>query len=367
VARKFLYIIAGVIVVILIGLMILQSWGLELTKFAFVPKRKFEAVAAQAPNAYATNANLWYAKPNKDTALVTWRPKGAAPAPAAKGNAAIFFIHPTSHLDSSTWNAALNDAEATDRAKIFIKGQASVFADAGDVWAPRYRQATFGAFLTDQAEGRMAIDAAYRDVALAFDQFVKEAGNRPIILAGHSQGANHLSRLLAEKVARQPIVKRIIAAYVIGWPVSMTADLPALGMPACSSAAQRGCILSWASYAEPADTRMVEEVFDVTKGLAGQPRRGSTMLCTNPLTGTTGGAALATANLGTLKNKADFSDGELIAKSVPARCGRRGFLMIGAGPDLGNYVLPGGNYHVYDFSLFWANTRVDALRRLVAK
>ncbi len=40
--------------------------------------------------------------------------------------------------------------------------------------------------------------------------------------------------------------------------------------------------------------------------------------------------------------------------------------MIGTPPDLGSYVLPGNNYHVYDYSLFWANVRADAARRLAA-
>ena len=40
--------------------------------------------------------------------------------------------------------------------------------------------------------------------------------------------------------------------------------------------------------------------------------------------------------------------------------------MIGKGPDLGPYVLPGNNYHVFDYSLFWANVRADAARRLTA-
>jgi hypothetical protein len=37
--------------------------------------------------------------------------------------------------------------------------------------------------------------------------------------------------------------------------------------------------------------------------------------------------------------------------------------LIGDGPDLGPYVLPGKNYHVYDYSLFWANVREDVARR----
>ena len=53
--------------------------------------------------------------------------------------------------------------------------------------------------------------------------------------------------------------------------------------------------------------------------------------------------------------------------AVPARCdGGRGFLLIGDPPNLTRYVLPGNNYHVYDYSLFWANVRADAARRLQA-
>jgi hypothetical protein len=52
---------------------------------------------------------------------------------------------------------------------------------------------------------------------------------------------------------------------------------------------------------------------------------------------------------------------------VPARCDGRGFLMIGPNPpEFGQYVLPGNNYHVFDYSLFWANVRKDAERRLAA-
>ena len=35
-------------------------------------------------------------------------------------------------------------------------------------------------------------------------------------------------------------------------------------------------------------------------------------------------------------------------------------------PSLGSYVLPGNNYHVYDYPLFWANVRADVARRLDA-
>jgi hypothetical protein len=35
-------------------------------------------------------------------------------------------------------------------------------------------------------------------------------------------------------------------------------------------------------------------------------------------------------------------------------------------PALGPFVLPGNNYHVYDFALFWAAIRSDAERRMDA-
>jgi hypothetical protein len=93
------------------------------------------------------------------------------------------------------------------------------------------------------------------------------------------------------------------------------------------------------------------------------------MLCVNPLTGARGGAAPKEANLGTLVPNDDFSDATFTPRAVPARCDLRGFLLIGdndALPEMGRYSLPGNNYHVYDYALFWANIRADAERRLAA-
>ena len=40
--------------------------------------------------------------------------------------------------------------------------------------------------------------------------------------------------------------------------------------------------------------------------------------------------------------------------------------LIGDPPEMGSYVLPGNNYHVYDIPLFWANTKADVARRVNA-
>jgi len=365
VARKFLYIVAVLIVLALAATFAYRIWGAELLRQAMVPGGRFESQAALPADSYK-RPEMWLARPDKPGNPALWTPTGheAAKAPTA----AVFFIHPTSYLNRAHWNAPLEDKEANERAALFLRGQASAFNGAGAVWAPRYRQATFGAFLTSKEDAQQALDLAYRDVTAAFDQFLTEAGDRPIILAGHSQGALHLTRLLHDRVAGQPLASRVVAAYVVGWPVSKTADLPKLGLSECATADQTGCILSWQSFAEPADPSLLLDTFDASNGFTGQKRAGTPMICTNPITGTPGASAEAAANVGTLIPSADFSSATLRKNAVGARCDGRGVLMIGSPPEGigGQYVLPGNNYHVFDYSLFWANIRADAERRLKA-
>ena len=343
-----------------------RMWGAELMRMALVPTASFQQEAAVPQDTYV-EAKMWLARPDIANNPSFWTPEGYKHGPADKG-AAIFFIHPTSYLSRSRWNAPIDDAEAGARAALFLRGQASAFNDSGEIWAPRYRQATFGAFLTRADDARRALDLAYGDVAAAFDAFLHQIGpSRPIILAGHSQGSLHLTRLLVDRVSKDPkLARRIVAAYVVGWPVSRTTDLPLMGLHECRQADDTRCILSWESFAEPADTSLIIESYDQSKGFDGRPRRNTPVICTNPLDGTAGGSADPSANLGTLFPSSDLQTAAILPGKVGARCTDAGYLSIGEGPDVGPYVLPGNNYHVYDYSLFWANIRVDAARRLAA-
>jgi hypothetical protein len=285
------------------------------------------------------------------------------PDPAA----AIFFVHPTSHWDKSEWNAGLDDPIARETTILFLKGMASPFAASGDVWAPRYRQATFGAFLSDKPEADQALDAAYGDVLLAFEAFIAQAGTeRPLVLAGHSQGSVHLLRLLRERIKSSPEASRIAMIYTIGWPISLEQDLPELGYPACTDPDQSACIVSWASFAEPADPATLIERYMATAAFNGEKRERGPILCSNPLTGGVGGSAGMEANLGTLRPDPSLLKGTLVPGAVPAKCDESGILLIGDPPQLGQGVLPGNNYHVYDIPLFWENLRRDVQHRVNA-
>lgn len=378
-AKKFLYAIAAIIVLVLAGLFALRIWGAQLYALAMVPSAPFGQQAPLAGNAYADPA-MWYSHPQlaaeddparwqpamaEDRALLQTPAEPAAPAPQPF---AVFFVHPTSYVDRVNWNAPLGDEEAERVARIYLRGMASPFNQASTIWAPRYRQATLGAFLTDKPEGQQAFDAAYRDVEQAFAAFLAATDPQvPIVLAGHSQGALHVLGLLNRKVAGTPLAARIAAVYAVGWPISTTHDLPALGLPACTTPDQPGCIQSWASYAEPADPALVMQYYRRSVGLDGKIRGDSPILCTNPLSGTSGSeAAPAARNLGTLKPDGDLGSGNLVPGAVPARCDARGILLIGDPPEMGRYVLPGNDYHVYDIPLFWGNVQADAARRVRA-
>lgn len=406
-ARKFLFLVALIIVIFVGGAIALSIWSREATEIAFVPRGDFVEQQPLAANAYQDPA-MWYSRPGigvddparyqpaiaqpaQDPSLASPSPDnpaaeqsldapgrldtaGSQPGEAADAAAvpgfAVFFVPPTSYTKGALgeWNAPLDDPETDRLARVFLRGLASPFNRADEIWAPKYRQAAVGAFLTDKPQADMAIKAAYSDVAQAFAYFLDSvAKDKPIVLAGHSQGSIHLLRLLRDRIAGSEVEKRIAAVYVPGWPISVAHDLPKLPLPACAGPDQAACLVTYISFTDDGDPGQLLLRYSALPGLDGQPRgEEDAILCVNPLTGMTGGTAPASANLGTLKPDAAMTSAELVAGAIPASCDQRGILRIGDPPDLGPGVLPGGNYHVYDIPLFWKNLQEDVVRRVKA-
>ena len=87
------------------------------------------------------------------------------------------------------------------------------------------------------------------------------------------------------------------------------------------------------------------------------------MLCINPLTGTRGGDGAGQRQ--SRHARPQRRPERRATLRAPGRAGalRRARLPADRRRDaagLGRYVLPGNNYHVYDYALFWANIRADA-------
>ena len=366
-ARRFLMAVFILILLVVAAAFAIFQFGDRVLIKTAVPKGHFEAAKAGAGPDY-TLAQNWLARPGLPDDPSEWRPAGEAGVDPTSIDARVFYVHPTTYLYGDRWNAPLEPGGDTEfRTRLFVQSQASAFNRSAEIWAPRYRQAAYGAFLLKSEDAQKALDFAYRDVAAAFDEFLRKVPpDGPIILAGHSQGALHLERLLREKVAGKPIAKRIVAAYVVGWPISSTSDRPALGMPPCASLDQARCILSWMTFGNPANPEFILKDWEKTKGMNGGERRQKDVVCVNPISGVRNGSAMPQDNPGTLIPTTDLRSATLQAGAVGAHC-EDGLLMLdGPAPQLGPFVLPGNNYHVYDYALFWGAIRRDAERRLAA-
>jgi hypothetical protein len=359
-ARRFLWVFLALLVAVLAGLIAWRLFAPQLLRLALVPGKTFAEVPAPAAPDYAGKA-AWIAHPALPGNPALFVPAGFRPAP--RPAAAVFFVPPTAFFDRSRWNDPLDDPATNERLARFVEGQASAFNGIAEIWAPRYRQATLGSFLTDRPDADAALALAYSDVERAFAAFLAaQPADRPILLAGHSQGTRHLLRLVAEGRLAERLGNRLVAVYAIGWPVSEARDLPLLGMLPCETREQPGCILSWQSFAADGDLGRAGADLSRTRAIDGRPVGPGAMLCANPLTGTRDGEAEAKANPGSLS-----SEKTLVPGLTGARCAPPGLLLISPVPE-GRWplVFPGGNFHAYDFHLFWSSVRADAEARLMS-
>lgn len=195
---------------------------------------------------YYDNLNYWAAHPWK------WDPSDSIPAPLIDemrdSIADVFFIHPTTFTDKKDKhiaNAQIDDSyinAKTDYSSILY--QASVFNASCRVFAPRYRQAhIYNFFSKDSLKSRTAFDIAYTDIKNAFEYYLLHYNHgRPIIIAGHSQGALMAEKLLVDYFENKPLQKQLVVAYIIGWPVPKKYFK---GLPMCNDSTQTGCICSW--------------------------------------------------------------------------------------------------------------------------
>jgi hypothetical protein len=369
-ARRFLVVIFLLTLLVVAGAFALFQFGGSVLRKQALPTVPYEAPPPASGPDYVRVENWLNLPDTVPPGPAEWSPKGAPAEADEPRSVAVFYIHPTTYLERDRWNALLGHRESQDRAALFVRSQASAFNAAGRIYAPRYRQAAFGAFLDTSENATKALDLAYSDVARAFERFLAQEPDAPIVLAGHSQGALHLTRLLRDRIAKDAKLRsRIVAAYVVGWPISTAADVPAMGLSACAKPDEARCLLSWQSFSEPANTDLVTDVFEGSTGFNGQKRRRQDMLCVNPVTGSPAPSAPGQSAGTLVPTDQALTDATLVPGTVGARC-EGGFLLISGRdnelPELGPYVLPGNNYHVYDYALFWGDIRRDFARRLQA-
>lgn len=367
-ARKFLLAIAGLVGLAVLGAIVFAVFPDPILKAFLVPDEPFTQETIPPEPNYQTAAG-WAVGLSSAATPADMRPKGIAYE--APGDIAIFYVHPTSYWTKDNWNGPIDEDSHLRRLnELYLSGQASAFAPYGALYAPYYRQATLGAFLARDDNMAKALQVAYGDVARAFDAFLERIGpDTPFILAGHSQGSLHLLTLLHTHVQPRGLTPRMIAAYLVGWPISIEADLPAT-VPPCDTPEQSGCVLSWQTFGPEGDPSEVLTLYRSSPSFSGEDKAGTQMLCVNPLSFARNQMpAPAAQNIGGVA-----AAGSATALSSPqaglvgARCDENGILFIDRKPGgtFDNLVLPGENYHPQDIQLFYRNLQRNIEARIQA-
>lgn len=335
-----------------------------LEAYRMAPRVAFKPQAALPPGSYEP-PSMWLARPDLARDPAHYLPPGIVHE--RRGQACVFFLHPTTFMGRKQWNGPLDHADSRMRAELAVRSMASVFNDEAGIWAPRYRQAALGTFMVDSPDAKRALAMAEGDARMAFATFLAHSPpTAPIVLAGHNQGALIALHLLRDTVRGTPIARRIVAVYLTGWPVSPRHDLPQTGMPACTRADQAGCVMAWMTFTDPADPRQMLAMASHYPALDGA-RADDRPLCTNPLTGGAALSAPAGANRGSLAIGDELRQPSLVLPSVGARCDpASGLLIVTTPPHLGDHVRPGNDFTAYDLALFWRNLRSDVAAREAA-
>lgn len=301
-----------------------------------------------------SDLNYWAAHPYKKD------PSDSVPKPLRKNfspdsTVDVFFIHPTTYTDNARpfgWNAPLSDAilaAKTDYSTILF--QASIFNEAGRVFAPRYRQANLSAYFPvsapDTAEALKAFELAYHDVKKAFQWYLENYNQgRPVIIAAHSQGTTHGKRLVKEFFDGTALQPQLIAAYLVGIPVEPNWFA---SIKPCENPKQTGCLLSWRTYKYGYAPVYVQ-------------KENYKAIVTNPLTW---------SNTDTIANRKENEGGVVtafnsIVKKVAGAKNASGILWTHKPHFFGNLFFRTKNYHVGDFNLYYMSIRNNVKQRITA-
>lgn len=265
----------------------------------------------------------------------------------------VFFIHPTTYTDNDLpygYSAPINNNELnakTDYSTILF--QASAFNQAGKVFAPRYRQANLQAYFpknaADSVSAIAAFELAYQDIKAAFVYYLNHYnGGKPIIIAAHSQGTTHGKRLVKEFFDNQPLQKKLIAAYLIGIPVS---EKEYTHIQSCKTNNQTGCIVGWRTY----KTGYTPSIILKEENKA---------IVTNPLTWNEESAvADASLNMGGI-----LLNFNKIVPIVASAKIEGNILWTNKPRFFGNIFYTTKNYHVGDINLYYLNIRENLKQRI---
>ncbi|MBO4395344.1 MAG: DUF3089 domain-containing protein [Eubacterium sp.] len=271
----------------------------------------------------------------------------------------VFLICPTVDTQAE-YNMSMDDEKTKAHFLGALNMERGIYEDSATLYSPYYRQISMKAYALSEKERAEYFETAYSDVSAAFRYYLENKNNdRPIILAGFSQGAHMCYRLLEEYFSDTALRDRLVAVYALGWYCDQDTLKKYPQIVPATGEDDTGVVVSFDCEA-PEVTGTFTCPSDVKS------------ICINPLNWKTDGTpAPASENIG-----ACFPDYEgNIKLETPGLCGcyideTRGVLKVtDVSPT--DYpamidLFPEGAYHIYDYQFFYRNLQKNVSVRLDA-
>lgn len=275
----------------------------------------------------------------------------------------VFWVYPTILSDDSTYLMDTKDPALRAEANWTLVSQASVFDGLANVYAPYYRQNNVKINPIMLTDARPIFNLGQNDLIRAFEYFLEHfnKGERPVILAAHSQGSVRTLELAKAGellCGDAESIKNIIAAYIIGYSITPE-DLKANPLIKISQKAdETSCFITYNSISdEPGKEKQGPTI-----------REGSFVV--NPLSWKTDTVfAPASENLGAV-----FYHKENPTQPTPyphfAAAQKKGNALVVteiSNPDelpVSSVTFPKGIYHIFDYAIFYDNLKQNAKTRI---
>jgi Protein of unknown function (DUF3089) len=196
--------------------------------------------------------------------------------PAAQPKVDCFYVYPTVDLKIVSGNHT--DFSDTGQITETTRAQVARFGEACRIFAPFYKQMTFGTYFSADAEHERHFEIAFTDVVAAFRWYLAHAdATRRIVLVGHSQGAQMIERLLRTQFDGDASLRaRLLVAMPIGGDVAVADGSDKGGtfqnIPLCTTDEELGCVVAYNTF-RPAGVR---------RPWPGPPPAGDRSACVNP-------------------------------------------------------------------------------------
>ena len=271
----------------------------------------------------------------------------------------LFFVCPTVDMGKDgNFVADITNEKYRESFLGAINMELGIYADVARIYAPYYRQATFPVYSLSKEEQEKYLSIAYNDVKNAFIYYADHTDpSRPLILAGFSQGADLLIRLLKDLFHEPKYQERLVGAYCIGWKLTEDEVKEFPHLKPAKGEDDTGVVVAFNSEDEKITQSLIIGENEKTYSI-------------NPLNWkTTSEVADKSLNKG-----ACFTDYSGNAKKeIPNLTGayideKRGALKV---TDINPEEYPGklfedGIYHLYDYQFFFRNLQENVKTRLSA-